>query len=149
MICKRCWIEFWPKAKKEGKSWISGNTKAMVISKNGELTGNQHIQKVSSVRYLECWLSSEWNNKEEKVSASSRLEQHLGKFLTSRDLSILLRIRWLRCYVFSTLYYGMKGCTLTKAMRNQLGGFEMCCCRHPEGFNVGINTLTSVQTTFI
>jgi len=94
-------------------------------------------------------LSSEWNNKEEKVSASSRLEQHLGKFLTSRDLSILLRIRWLRCYVFSTLYYGMKGCTLTKAMRNQLGGFEMCCCRHPEGFNVGINTLTSVQTTFI
>lgn len=91
----------------------------MVISKNGDVTGNQHIQKISSVRYLECWLSSEWDNKEEKVSASSRLEQHLGKWgvLTSRDLSFLLR--WLRCYVFSTLYYGMKGCTLTKAMRNR------------------------------
>lgn len=125
------------KSEERGLKLNISKTKAMVISKNGELpanlsTGNQQIQQVSSFRYLGCLLNSKWDSTQE---IRSRIEQaraafsNMKKVLTSRDLSIPLRIRLLRCYVFPILYYGMEGWTLTKAMCSRIEAFEMWCYR--------------------
>ena len=44
----------------------------------------------------------------------------LGKVLKSRDINLQLRIRVLKCYVWSTLLYGLETWTLTSDLMKQL-----------------------------
>ena len=50
----------------------------------------------------------------------------LDKVLKSRDIKLQLRIRVLKCYVWSTLLYGSETWTLTSDMMKQLEATEMC-----------------------
>lgn len=47
----------------------------------------------------------------------------------SRDISLNTKMRLLRCYVFSTLLYGMEAWTLKKKDMNRLEAFEMWAYR--------------------
>ena len=53
----------------------------------------------------------------------------MAKVLTSRKLSIPLKIRMTNSYVFSILMYGAEALTLTKPLENNLEAFEMWCMR--------------------
>ena len=49
----------------------------------------------------------------------------MAKILTSRNVSIELRSRIAKCYVWSTLLYGAETLTLTKVTSDKLEAFEM------------------------
>ena len=108
-------------------------TKWMVISKNQVGGGilqvqNQQIERVQSYKYLGCQVNENWDNMQE---VRARIEQARASFvrmksvLCCRSLSLSVRIRVLRCYVFSILYYGIEAWTLTEAMCKKLEAFEM------------------------
>ena len=49
----------------------------------------------------------------------------MTKILTSRNISIELRSRLAKCYIWSTLLYGAETWTLTKVTSDKLEAFEM------------------------
>ncbi|CAG9835898.1 unnamed protein product [Diabrotica balteata] len=49
------------------------------------------------------------------------------KLLCNRNINIFLQIRMLRCYIFSTLLYGVEGWTLKKSNIKNLEAFKMWC----------------------
>ena len=46
-------------------------------------------------------------------------------FFVSRNLSLKLKIRMVRCYILSVLLYGIKARTMTEALMKRLKSFEM------------------------
>ena len=46
-----------------------------------------------------------------------------------RDINLSLKIRILKCYVFSTLQYGCEAWAMNKQMEKKMHAFEMCCFR--------------------
>ena len=61
----------------------------------------------------------------------SRIEQarsvfsRMKKVLTNRNLTLELRLRMVRCYVFPIVLYGMEGWTLTQRLEDKINAFEM------------------------
>ena len=51
--------------------------------------------------------------------------ENMAKILTSRNISIELRSRIVKCYIWSTLLYGAETWTLTKVTSDKLEAFEM------------------------
>lgn len=51
------------------------------------------------------------------------------KVLCNRRLQLELRLRYLRCYIWSTLLYGVEAWTLKSTSINKLESFEMWCYR--------------------
>lgn len=108
-------------------------TKWMVISKQNvvdiQITlGSQTIERVERYNYLGCGLNVDWNIGQE---VSSRIERARNAFtkmkqlLTSRQLSLNLRLRLVKCYVFPVLLYGMEGWTLLDQHCKKIEAFEM------------------------
>ncbi|XP_060520407.1 uncharacterized protein LOC132698368 [Cylas formicarius] len=108
-------------------------TKWLVVSKHRDVWGDleydgKPIERVQHYKYLGCILNAEWDNTQE---IRSRIEQARGAFvkmkavLCSRDIDLALRIRILKCYVFSVLMYGAESWTLTETMCRRLEAFEM------------------------
>ncbi|CAG9838667.1 unnamed protein product [Diabrotica balteata] len=62
--------------------------------------------------------------KKKKARAAFR---RMSKVLCKRDLKLALRIRLLRCYVFSVLLYGVEFWTVNKIDLNRLEAFKMWC----------------------
>merc|ERR1712112_148603 len=57
----------------------------------------------------------------------------MSTILTSKQLSIALKVRVLGCYVFSVFSYGSEAWTLTKTMEEKINAFEMWCLRRMGG----------------
>ena len=57
----------------------------------------------------------------------------MSTILTSKQLSIALKVRVLGCYVFSVFSYGSEAWTLTKPMEEKINAFEMWCLRRMGG----------------
>ena len=49
----------------------------------------------------------------------------MKKVLTNRNLTLELRLRMVRCYVFPIVLYGMEGWTLTQRLEDKINAFEM------------------------
>lgn len=109
------------------------NTKHMIITKKNNVNnqlyiGNQQIERVRKYSYLGTTLNDR-NNYTEEIS--SRIERARGvfmnmkKYFSSRDISIQLKLRMLKCYVFSVLFYSMEAWSLKKEHLNKLNAFEM------------------------
>lgn len=110
-------------------------TKFMIITRNlnafedSQLTFNATcIDRVSKFKYLGIWLSEDWTS---DIEIKSRIEQARQAFLGLRrvfscsDFDLGLRLRFLKCYVWSVLLYGMEGWTLKVDNINKLEAFEM------------------------
>lgn len=112
-------------------------TKYMVISKTP--TNNTSIQlngilieRVDKITYLGCQLNENWDLSKEiiiRIEKARSIFTKMRNVLCSHDLSLDLKIRILRCYVFSTLLYGVEAWTLTEASIKKLQAFEMWCYR--------------------
>lgn len=53
----------------------------------------------------------------------------MNKILCSRDITLELRTRMLKCYIFSILLYGMEAWTLKSENIKNIEAFEMWCYR--------------------
>lgn len=90
------------------------------------------IERVNHFRYLGSWLNTEGDSDEE---ITTRIEMSRKAFVTwkpvlcNRNLSMNIRKRVLRCYVWSVLLYGCETWTLKVTMINKLEAFELWCYR--------------------
>ncbi|CAH2267750.1 jg15167 [Pararge aegeria aegeria] len=108
-------------------------TKFMEISRTPELINSlylngQVLERVSKFRYLGTMVDDKGDH---SLEVRCRIEQarntfsRLKRVLCDRNLSIALRTRIARCYVFSVLLYGVEAWTLTETMSRKLEAFEM------------------------
>ena len=53
----------------------------------------------------------------------------LGNVLRNKNMSMNIRLRVLKCYVWSVFLYGCESWTMTKTLREKVEAFEMWCLR--------------------
>lgn len=86
------------------------------------------IERVSSYKYLGCWLNEQWTCEQEircRIEIARSAFIKYKKVFCCRDLNLDLRLRFLKCYVWSVLLYGVETWTLTTTHMNKLEAFEM------------------------
>lgn len=113
-------------------------TKYMIISKttstqNSNITVNgANVEKVTRFKYLGCQLNDKWDCDNEvrcRIEMARSAFMKFKKTLTSCDINIKLRLRFVKCYVWSVLLYGSETWTLKVVSMNRLEAFEMWCYR--------------------
>ncbi|KAI5718027.1 hypothetical protein M8J77_015079 [Diaphorina citri] len=111
-------------------------TKYMIISKskdtlptNEELIINgEPLERVSKIKYLGSNLNEDW---EPSRDIKCRIEQARTTFskmhalFKSHNLSMDLKVRMVRCYIFPVLLYGMESWTLNQTLMKKIESFEM------------------------
>uniref|UniRef100_A0A8D8V3E1 Craniofacial development protein 2 n=1 Tax=Cacopsylla melanoneura TaxID=428564 RepID=A0A8D8V3E1_9HEMI len=129
------------KCNKYGLMMNVKKTKFMVLTKKQDIAqnntlkltiNNQIIERVHSYKYLGTWIHSDGNRTKEircRIENARSSFCNMRKSFSNRDLPLELRTRMLKCYVFSTLLYGMEAWTLKKADILKLEAFEMWCNR--------------------
>ena len=111
-------------------------TKIMIISKNtinAQFTvDDTPLERVEKICYLGCNISDTWDHSYEIRTRIEKARSSFGrlkKVLCNLSLNINIRIRILRCYIFSVLLYGVESWSLTEATTKRLEAFEMWCYR--------------------
>lgn len=83
-------------------------------------------------KYLGVWLIEDWTS---DLEIRCRIENARNTFikfervLTNTDLNLDLRVRFIKCYIWSVLLYGMESWTLKVTTMNKLEAFEMWAYR--------------------
>ncbi|XP_030753084.1 uncharacterized protein LOC115880093 [Sitophilus oryzae] len=86
------------------------------------------IERVEKFKYLGAWLHEDWSSNRD---IKYRIEEARGAFLkfkkvfTCSDFDLELRLRFVECYVWSVLLYGVESWTLKASAINRLEAFEM------------------------
>ena len=110
-------------------------TKSMVVSKTVhkivdlELDGKL-IEQVSKFVYLGHMTSEHGRGDAEiarRILIEKRTFDNMRKSLACRNINTSLRFRLLKCYVWSTVTYGVETWTISRAMSRRLEAFEMWC----------------------
>ena len=113
-------------------------TKIMVVSKNKVvprvdiILDGQTVEQVSSFTYLGQKFTENGKCDEEikcRIGQARAAFNSLRNVLCCRKLSLTSRSRLLKCYVWSTLLYGVETWTISKTSRRRLEAFEMWCLR--------------------
>jgi hypothetical protein len=109
----------------------------MIVSKTQH--GNERlmieqtqIEKVETYKYLGTWVDDKNDQSREikvRIETARQAFVKMKTMLTNRDLQLHLRLRALRCYIFSILLYGMEAWTLKKQHIRKIEAFEMWCYR--------------------
>lgn len=103
----------------------------MVITKDRQLNtelivNNDTIERVNKYKYLGTWVN---NNNDVTDEIRCRIETarsafvKMKSFFCNKDLNLQLRIRLMRCYVFSI--YGAEIATFNKLHLKKMEAFEM------------------------
>ncbi|XP_071580242.1 uncharacterized protein [Temnothorax nylanderi] len=94
-------------------------TKTMVFSKTHVhahlIIKGATVEQVSFFKYLGTIMTSLYDPKKEirsRIEQARRTFTSMKTFFTRSDLSLNLRVRMIRCYIFSTLLYGCESWTL-------------------------------------
>lgn len=89
-----------------GLSMNASKTKFLVISRshlNPRISvAGSDIERVQKYKYLGAWVNEEWESEQEirtRIGIAQATLKKMGKVLCSRQLSIMLRVRILQCYV--------------------------------------------------
>lgn len=108
-------------------------TKMMVISKNPNINpiltvnGNR-IEQVQKYKYLGSTINSEMDPDQEikiRIEMARNAFMKYSTLLTNRNLNLVIRLRFVECYVWSVLMYGVETWTLKTQMIKKLEAFEM------------------------
>lgn len=105
----------------------------MIITKRAQNNGNIYIhnkplEKVEKYTYLGTVINNNNNCSEEiktRIAKARSTFIKMKKILCGRDLNHELKIRLMRCYVMSILFYGMETWTLKKMDSRKLEAFEL------------------------
>ena len=109
-------------------------TKSMVISRKKSApkisisVEGKPIQQVDRMVYLGYMATEDGKCDKEikrRIGIARTAFESMAKILTSRNISIELRSRIAKCYIWSTLLYGAETWTLTKVTSDKLEAFEM------------------------
>ena len=109
-------------------------TKSMVISRKKPVPNisisveGKPIQQVDRMVYLGYMAMEDGKCDKEiksRIGIARTTFESMAKILTSRNISIELRSRIAKCYIWSRLLYGAETWTLTKVTSDKLEAFEM------------------------
>lgn len=82
----------------------------------------QPITRVNNYVYLGTNLNEDWDHSREvkqRIEKTRASFSYMSNIFKSHDLSTSIKIRLLRCYIFSVLLYGVESWTLTESsMKN-------------------------------
>lgn len=114
-------------------------TKFMIISRNKTpydnvaiKISNKIIERVHSFKYLGSWLYEKWDSNKEincRIEMARSTFFKFKKILCNNQININLRLRYMKCYVWSVLLYGVETWTLKATNMNRLESFEIWCYR--------------------
>ncbi|CAG9826915.1 unnamed protein product [Diabrotica balteata] len=94
-----------------------------------QLYVNQYlVERVTHYNYLGTIINEEWTNNQEiraRIEKARYSFNRMGAFFKSHNLFIDTKVRMLRSYVFSAIFYGIKSWTLNKDMCRKLEAFVM------------------------
>lgn len=107
-------------------------TKVMVISKTPVARVNlfvygKPVEQVSKFKYLGCWITDDLNPDTEiicRIEQARKTFLNMRKLLTNKSLSLTLRYRFVKGYVYAVLLYGTETWTLKANTLNRLEAFE-------------------------
>ena len=117
-----------------GPSATKSSTKSMVISRKKPVPNisisveGKPIQQVDRMVYLGYMATEDGKCDKEinrRIGIARTAFESMAEILTSRNVSIELRSRIAKCYIWSTLLYGAETWTLTKVTSDILEAFEM------------------------
>ncbi|KAL0860165.1 hypothetical protein ABMA27_010472 [Loxostege sticticalis] len=108
-------------------------TKYLLISKKPNhdsklFVGTEVVEKVDKFKYLGSWMNENGDHAQEikvRIEMARSTFFKMSRVLCHRDLSLDLRLRIVRCPVFSVLLYGVETWTLTQHITKKLEAFEM------------------------
>jgi len=125
-------------SEKYGLNINIAKTKYMIVSRDNRLrntcikVNGAEIEKVDKFKYLGCQLNQRWDCDNEircRIEMARNAFMKFKKSLVNCDINIKLRIRFVKCYVWSILLYGAETWTLKVGSMNRLEAFEMWCYR--------------------
>lgn len=105
----------------------------MVISKQERTSVSLHlngnaVERCKQFKYLGCMVNEKWNMTQEiscRIAQARGVYTKMKKVFNDRSLSLELRLKMVRCYVFPIVLYGMEGWTLTQRLEDKIQAFEM------------------------
>lgn len=108
-------------------------TKFMVVTKRniGDANlyiQNERIERVNKYKYLGTIVNDKNEYTKEiivRIEKARSAFVNMKKVFCSRDLSLKLRTRLVKCYIYSILLYGMEAWTVNKYCMNKIDAFEM------------------------
>ena len=112
-------------------------TKTMVISKNKNVNTNitiynKRIEHVNKFRYLGCWITSDLNPETEircRIESARSAFLRMKRLLTNPTISLHIRYRFVKAYIYSIVLYGTESWTLKARSMQRLEAFEMWVMR--------------------
>lgn len=116
-----------------GLSLNISKTKYMLIAKTTQdnrriYVKNQPIERVKEYKYLGTTINENNSTSEEiriRVEQARNTFIKMKRIFNCRDLNLEVKIRLVRCYVLSVLYYGMEAWTLKRIDLKRLEAFEL------------------------
>ncbi|CAG9837802.1 unnamed protein product, partial [Diabrotica balteata] len=105
----------------------------MVISKSTKNVQNVYlhneiIDQVSKYKYLGTFINEDNDSSAEfkiRIEKARSIFTKMKTVFCGRDLSLEMKLRLIRCYVLSLLFYGMESRTLNKIDTKKLEAFEL------------------------
>ena len=125
-------------SEKRGLTINTTKTKIMVLSKNTEIPYSniflegEKLDQVNHFNYLGSLVTSDCRCDREirrRIVLAKKAFTEKKTILADKKLSIKLRLRLLKCYVWSTLLYGCESWTISSSCRKKLDTLEMWCYR--------------------
>ena len=86
------------------------------------------IERVERYTYLGSMVNSNWDQSVEvrcRIEKARTVFNKMKTFFVSRNLSLKLKIRMVRCYILPVLLYGVEAWTMTEALMRRLDSFKM------------------------
>ena len=133
-VFKRSWTLRVDASSDEGLEINCKKTFCMVISKDSQSPpcnlscAGTKIEQVNSFNYLGSVLTSDGRCKKEikrRIGLAKNSFQQMASIFKDRQLSIALKVRLLKCYVWSVLLYGCESWTLSAETTKNLEAAEM------------------------
>lgn len=114
----------------------TSKTRLLVFSKSPRpvtlVINGENITQVPSIKYLGTLINQQCDPKIEirsRIAQARKTLNNMRTLLASRDLSLDLRIRLLRCYIFPVLLYGCESWTIDATTEKRIDAFEMYAYR--------------------
>jgi hypothetical protein len=111
-------------------------TKLMIINGNENLDyqinlNNNSVEKVNDFRYLGSLTTEDGRSLKEVKTRIGMAKDAFWKNteLLRNNVRLDLKLRMLRCYVWSVFLYGCETWTLTKEIENRINAFDVWCAR--------------------
>ena len=111
-----------------GKTEVMGMTKRTEQLRVEAHVNGEAVRQVSSFRYLGSLISEDGRCDAEIKSRIAMAKSNFGKMrriLTNLSLGMNIRLRLLKCYVWSTLLYGCEAWNISEVMRRRLEAEKM------------------------